>query len=85
MVLQSGQCPDIAIAGGRLAEPQHLGDFGVGKFLKMPQGKDFAVDLFQAVEDFFQPDLLLGPHGGVAGGGEAAKSCEAKRCELTSG
>jgi hypothetical protein len=42
--------PDIAIAGGCLAEAEHRGGFGVAQLLEVPQGQDFPVEFVHAVE-----------------------------------
>src|SRR5437762_572296 len=60
-VLQSFQGADVAIAGGRLLQPEHLGRFVVGQLLEVPQRQDFAIERVHGVEHFLKANPQLRP------------------------
>src|SRR5262249_37638420 len=53
--LEPCHCTDVAVAGGRLGQAEHLGDLGVAQLLEVTQGDDLAVDRVHAVERLLEP------------------------------
>src|SRR4051794_25703139 len=64
---------EIALAGRCLLDSQDLGGLGVRQMLEVPQGQDLAIGLVHGVERLLEPELGLGPDGGLARGGQAAQ------------
>src|SRR5262249_9495274 len=63
----------VALGGGRLANPQDLSALDVGQLLEVPQGHDLAVDRLHRLQGLHEAELPLGADGRLAGTGVAAQ------------
>ena len=73
------QGADVAVAGRRLADPEHLRRLGVAQLLEVPQAEHLAIDRGEVVERILDPDLELGPRRRLARRREPAEQLGRQR------